>query len=116
MNLTKFKLALLRAALIAAKFIVVTLLLCVSAMAPIAGWHRLALRIRGWWIWPLVAVSSVAIFDLAFFLGARLQGWYLLAAAPYAVLMIVDSWLVLPWCIEHTKRQMDGAAGKEIAA
>lgn len=47
---------------------------------------------------------------------AQLRVWYLLAIAPYCVLMVVDSWLVLPWCIEHTNKQMDRYQGREIAA
>lgn len=116
MDAQAIRLALIRTAFVAAKFVVITALLCLSALLPLAGWHRLALRVRGWWIWPAIATLSFAAFNVALMLQARVQGWYLLAIAPYCILMVVDSWLVLPWCIEHTRKQMDHYQGREIPA
>lgn len=108
--------AVIRATLVAAKFVVVTALLCLSALLPLAGWHRLALGVRGWWIWPVVAASAFVAFNVAVMLGASMRGWYLLAIAPYCALMVIDSWLVLPWCVEHTRKQVDHYQGREIPA
>lgn len=116
MDAKSIKLIIVRCTFFAAKFVVVTALLCVSALLPLAGWHRLVLRVRGWWIWPAVAALSLVAFNIAVMLRASVQGWYLLAIAPYCVLMVVDSWLVLPWCIEHTRKQMDHYHGREIPA
>lgn len=116
MDAKTIKLAFIRATLIAAKFVVITALLCLSALLPLAGWHRLVLGVRGWWIWPAVAALAFVAFNITVMLRAPVQGWYLLAIAPYCVLMVVDSWLVLPWCIEHTRKQMDHYQGREIPA
>lgn len=116
MTTNSIGLFLLRCALVAAKFIVMMLLLCVSALVPIAGWHRIAFGIRGWWIWPVVATLTIAMFHLAIALQAQLKIWYLLAIVPYAALMVIDSWLVLPRCVEHTREQVDRYLSKEVAA
>lgn len=106
----------LRGALIAAKFVVITLLLCLSALVPIAGWHRLALRVGGWWIWPAIAALTLVAFNIVLAFKSQVMGWHLLAVAPYAALMVIDSWLVLPLCIEHTRHQVDRYLSKEVAA
>lgn len=116
MDAKVIKFAFIRCALVIAKFVVVTGLLCLSMLLPLAGWHRLALRVRGWWIWPAIGTLSLVALNVALTLHAEVLGWYLLAATPYCVLMVVDSWLVLPWCIEHTREQMDRYQGKEISA
>ena len=70
-------------------------LLLVSALVPLAAWHRLYFRRRGWWLMPSV-YGVVALITNGRLMWADPRAWMFIAvASPLAALWIFECHLIL---------------------
>jgi len=68
------------------------LLLIVAWTFPVAGWHRLYLKLPGWYLWPMAGYFGIASAML--FLITH-QHFWLAGFSPQVVLLICDCILIV---------------------
>ncbi|HEY3326393.1 MAG TPA: hypothetical protein VGK14_04415 [Novimethylophilus sp.] len=74
------------------KTILALLLAWASAVFPVAGWHRLFLKIPGWYWWPVG--GFLALFGIFTSYLFHQQAW-LIMAAPIPLLLSADFILIV---------------------
>lgn len=74
------------------KAFIAWVLLIASMAFPVAGWHRLFLKIPGWHWWPVA--GYLGLFGIFTGFLFHQQGWLLLAF-PMSVLFAKDSLLII---------------------